>query len=256
MIIRLTGAHNAESAATRLTGIVVDGRVALDAGSLTRSLTVEELQGLRHVFLTHRHYDHIRDLPALAYATPLAGTLHVYGLADTLDALAAHLMNNVIYSAYQERIGQDGNPRAQFRTLEPDKAVTIGDLAVTPRAATHTAPALGFLVSNGERSLYYTGDTAPGFSTYLGTSPPDILICEVTYSNAGAEEASSNGHMTPALLHGEIERIVDESGWTPRVIVTHRNPAHDRQITNEIDALRTETGWDITLGAADMALTV
>ncbi len=256
MLARLTGAHNAESAATRLAGIVIDGRIALDAGSLTRSLTHEELQDLRHVFLTHRHYDHIRDLPALAYATPLAGTLHVYGLRDTLDALAAHLMNNVIYSAYQERTGEDGKPRVRFHLLEPDKSITVGDLAVTPRAATHTAPAVGFFVSNGERSLYYTGDTAPGFSTHLAASPPDILISEVTYSNAGAEDAARNGHMTPALLRAEVEGIVAESGWTPRVIVIHRNPAHDRQIAHEIDALCSETGWDVTLGAADMTLTV
>lgn len=256
MLARLTGVHNAESAATRLAGIVIDGRIALDAGSLTRSLTHEELQDLRHVFLTHRHYDHIRDLPALAYATPLAGTLHVYGLRDTLDALATHLMNNVIYSAYQERTGQDGNPRAQFHPLEPDKSVTVGDLAVTPRAATHTAPAVGFLVSDGERNLYYTGDTAPGFSTHLAASPPDILVSEVTYSNAGADDAARNGHMTPALLRAEVEGIVAESGWAPRVVVIHRNPAHDRQIANEIDALCSETGWDVTLGAADMTLTV
>ncbi len=256
MIIRLTGAHNAESAVTRLAGIVIDGLVALDAGSLTRSLTLEELQGLRHVFITHRHYDHIRDLPALAYATPLAGTLHVYGLTDALDALSAHLMNNVIYSAYQERTGQDGQLRARFHPLVPDESITVGDLTVTPYAAKHTAPALGFLVSSGERSIYYTGDTAGGFSTYLASSPPDILIAEVTYSNAGAEDASRNGHMTPALLHGEIASIVAESGWTPRVIVIHRNPDHDRQIAHEIDTLRTETGWDITLGAEDMTLTV
>ncbi len=256
MFVRLTGAHNAESAATRLAGIVIDGRVALDAGSLTRSLTLEELQGLRHVFLTHRHYDHIRDLPALAYATPLAGTLHVYGLRDTLDALSAHLMNNVIYSAYQERTDEDGNPRARFHPLEPDTSMTIGDLAVTAYTANHTAPALGFLVSGGERSLYYTGDTAPGFSAHLAASPPDILISEVTYANTGVEDASRNGHMTPALLHGEVARIVARSGWTPRVIVIHRNPAHDRQIAHEIDALSAETGWDITLGEADMTVTV
>ena len=256
MIIRLTGAHNAESAATRLAGIVIDGNVALDAGSLTRSLTLEELQGLRHVFLTHRHYDHIRDLPALAYATPLAGTMHAYGLTDTLDSLSAHLMNNVIYSAYQERTGEDGNPRARLHVLEPGKPVTIGDLVVTPYSATHTAPAVGFLVSSGDRSLYYTGDTAPGFSAHLATSPPGLLISEVTYSNAGAEDASRNGHMTPALLHGEITSIVAASEWTPRVIVVHRNPTHDRQIAKEIEALRAETGWDITLGTADMTLTV
>lgn len=256
MLARLTGAHNAESAATRLAGIVIDGRVALDAGSITRSLTIEELQGLRHVFLTHRHYDHIRDLPALTYATPLAGTLHVYGLPDTLDALSAHLMNNVIHSAYQERTGQDGNPRARFHPLEPDESVTIGNLVVTPCATTHTAPALGFLISNGERSLYYTGDTAPGFSARLAASPPDVLISEVTYSNAGAEDASRNGHMTPALLRGEIASIVAASAWTPRVIVVHRNPTHEQEITHEVDVLRAETGWDITLGAADMELTV
>lgn len=256
MIIRLTGAHNAESAATRLSGIVIDGRVALDAGSLTRSLTLAALQDLRHVFLTHRHYDHIRDLPALAYATPLAGTLHVYGLQDTLDALSAHLMNNVIYSAYQERTGQDGNPRARLHSLEPDAPITIGDLTVTPRAATHTAPAVGFCISDGERSFYYTGDTAPGFSTHLAANPPNLLIAEVTYANAGAEDAARNGHMTPGLLQGEVASIVAESGWKARVIVIHRNPDHDRQIAHEIDALRSETGWDITLGAADMTLTV
>ncbi len=256
MIIRLTGAHNAESVTTRLAGIVIDGRVALDAGSLTRSLTLEELQSIRHVFLTHRHYDHIRDLPALAYATPLAGTLHVYGLQDTLDALSAHLMNNVVYSAYQERTDEDGNPRAWFHPLEPDKSITVGDLTVTPYAANHTSPALGFHVSGGEKGLYYTGDTAPGFSAHLATSPPDVLISEVTYSNAGAENASRNGHMTPALLRGEIESIVAESVWTPRVIVVHRNPAHEQEIAREIDTLRAETGWDITLGAADMTLTV
>ncbi len=256
MIIRLTGAHNAESASTRLAGIVIDGRVALDAGSLTRSMTLEELQDLRHVFLTHRHYDHIRDLPALAYATPLAGTLHVYGLQDTLDALSAHLMNNVIYSAYQERMDQDGNPRARFHLLEPDTSIAVGDLSVTPRVTSHTAPAIGFLVSSGERSLYYTGDTAPGFSTHLAMSSPDILISEVTYANAGAEDAARNGHMTPALLRREIANIAAESRWKPRVIIVHRNPAHEQEIADEIDSLRSETGWDITLGTADMTLTV
>ena len=256
MIVHLTGVHNAESAATRLAGVVIDGRLALDAGSLTRSLSHEELHALRHVFLTHRHYDHIRDLPALAYATPSAGTLHVYGIPDTLDALAAHLMNNIIYSAYQTRTGEDGSPRAQFHPLEPGRSVAVDGLSVTPCTADHTAPAVGFFVSNGERSLYYTGDTAPGFAAPLAESPPDILISEVTYSNAGAADAERNGHMTPALLCGEIERIVAESGWTPRVVVVHRNPAHDQRIAREIETVCAETGWNIALGTADMTMTV
>ena len=256
MQIRLTGAHNAESADTRLAGVVIDGSIALDAGSLTRSLSIEELRALRHVFVTHRHYDHIRDLPALAYATPLAGTLHIYGLQDALDALAAHLMNNVVYSAYQERTAADGTPRAQFHPLELNAPIRVGDVTVTPHAAKHTAPAAGFLVSGTGASVYYTGDTGPGFSERLAAAPPNVLITEVTYSNAGADDATRNGHMTPAMLSSEIERIIAASEWIPRVVVVHRNPAHDDRISQEIDALRAETGWDIILGVADMEFNV
>ena len=256
MHIRLTGAHNAESASTRLAGIIVGGKIALDAGSLTRSLTADELRALRHVFVTHRHYDHIRDIPALAYGTSDAGTLHIYGLQDTLDALAAHLMNNVIYSAYQDRTDVDGNPRAQFHTLEPGCSAAVGGLVVTPMGANHTAPAVGFLVSDGVRTFYYTGDSGPGFSHHLIASPPDLLITEVTYSNEGAEAAARNGHMTPLLLRQEIERVRAVTSWTPRIVVVHRNPGHDEQISREIDAMIDETGWDITLGEADTTITL
>ena len=256
MQIRLTGAHNAESADTRLAGVVIDGRIALDAGSLTRSLSIEELRALRHVFVTHRHYDHIRDLPALAYATPLAGTLHIYGLRDALDTLAAHLMNNVVYSAYQERTAADGIPRAQFHPLELNAPIRVGDVTVTPHAAKHTAPAVGFLVSGNGTSVYYTGDTGPGFSERLASAPPDLLVAEVTYSNVGVDDAIRNGHMTPAMLRDEIERIVAASEWTPRIVVVHRNPAHEQQIAQEIASLIDDTGWDIFLGQADMAITI
>ncbi len=252
MRIRLTGAHNAESSDTRLSGIIIDGRIAFDAGSLTRSLSIGELRLVRHVFLTHCHYDHVRDVPALAYATPHAGTLHIYGLPDTLDTLAAHLLNNVIYSAYQDRTEADGSPRAQFHPLQPNVQVHIGDGTVTPYLANHTAPSVGFLMTEGGGSAYYTGDTGPGFAERMLATPPQILITEVTYSNAGADDATRNGHMTPAMLRREIERIVTASGWTPRIVVVHRNPDHDAQIARELDSLREDTHWDIVLGAADM----
>lgn len=256
MIVRLTGAHNAESAETRLSGLVINGRIALDAGSLTRSLSIDELGRVRHVFLTHRHYDHIRDLPALAYATPTAGTLYVYGLRDTLQALGEHLMNDVIYSAYQKRENPDGTPRVRFIEVEADQPVSVEDCLVTPRSVRHTLPALGFQVDSGTARIFYTGDTGPGFSESLLDSPPDLLITEVTYGNDGEAQAARNGHLTPALLRNEIEALVETSGWRPRIVVVHRNPAHDLDIASQIQALAAETGWDIAIGQADMVIEV
>ena len=256
MIVRLTGAHNAESAETRLSGLVINGRVALDAGSLTRSLSIDELRRVRHVFLTHRHYDHVRDLPALAYATPTAGTLYVYGLRDTLEALGEHLMNDVIYSAYQNRENADGTPRVRFIEVKADQPVSVEDCLVTPRAVSHTVPSLGFQVDSGGVRIFYTGDTGPGFSENFVDSPPDLLITEVTYENDGESQAARNGHLTPALLRNEIENLVETSGWRPRVVLVHRNPAHDTHIASQIKSLSDDTGWDIAIGQADMVIEV
>ena len=43
MEIRTLGAHSQETAATRLTAILVDGVLALDAGALTSTLTYGEI---------------------------------------------------------------------------------------------------------------------------------------------------------------------------------------------------------------------
>ena len=256
MIVRITGAHNAESATTRLAGLVINGSIGLDAGSLTRSLKMDELRRVRHVFLTHRHYDHIRDIPALAFATPNAGTLHVYGLPDTLQTLADHLMNDVVYAAYQNRNNDDGTPRAQFHEIEADQPISVADCIVTPRTVQHTAPAVGFQMDCDGARVFYTGDTGPGFSESLIDAPPDLLMTEVTYGSDAADQAERNGHMTPALLRNEIASLVRKTGWRPRIGVIHRNPAHDADIASQIRVLGADTGWEIFPGQADMVLEV
>ena len=62
MQLRVLGAHNMESRDTRMECHLIDGVLALDAGSLARALSFEEQRGVRAVLLTHRHFDHIKDL--------------------------------------------------------------------------------------------------------------------------------------------------------------------------------------------------
>ena len=65
MEIRVLGAHMLESRDTRHTCFLIDNVMALDAGSLASALTVSEQAKVAAVLLTHRHFDHIRDLPTL-----------------------------------------------------------------------------------------------------------------------------------------------------------------------------------------------
>ena len=42
--------------------ILVDGKLAIDAGGLTTALTLEEQERIDAMIITHRHFDHIKDL--------------------------------------------------------------------------------------------------------------------------------------------------------------------------------------------------
>ncbi len=51
------------SEAQFLVSFLIDDTVAIDAGSLGLLADLDRQRGVRHVFLTHEHVDHIASLP-------------------------------------------------------------------------------------------------------------------------------------------------------------------------------------------------
>jgi 3',5'-cyclic-nucleotide phosphodiesterase len=45
---------------------MIDNSVLLDAGAMTRGLSVDEQIAIDHIFVSHAHLDHVRDLGLLA----------------------------------------------------------------------------------------------------------------------------------------------------------------------------------------------
>ena len=89
MDIHILGAHNCESQKSRLISLLIDEVLAIDAGSLTSNLSFEAQQKLKAVLLTHQHYDHVRDIPALGMNFYLEkATINVYATQPVYDALS------------------------------------------------------------------------------------------------------------------------------------------------------------------------
>ena len=65
MKFRVLGSFGGDSPECRMTSFLVDDRVAIDAGAITRALSIEEQRALRHVVITHTHMDHTSALPFL-----------------------------------------------------------------------------------------------------------------------------------------------------------------------------------------------
>jgi ribonuclease BN (tRNA processing enzyme) len=245
--IRFLGAHNCESAATRLVSILVDDVLALDAGGLTSSLSLENQLSLKGVLLTHHHYDHMRDVPALGMNALFYETsVSIYGTQAVRDALASHWLNGTIYASFLEKPPE--NPRIKFTVVEPDKAFMIDGYEILPVPVTHSVPTTGYQVTSPEgKRLFYTGDTGPGLAGAWPQVSPHLLITEVTAPDRYTEFGRRMLHLTPGLLKEELLVFQKEKSYLPQVLLVHMNPRQEKEIEAEVEQLSGELDISITL---------
>ena len=202
MLIRFLGAHNAETLSARLAGILIDGVIALDAGSLCRSLTLEEQQRLQAVLLTHRHLDHVRDLPFLGMNNRTTGPKPVYASASTVHDVLTHLVNGALYPRFDQWPSPE-QPALAFFPVEPFDTLDIAGYQVKAVPVPHNAPNFGYQVTSPQRkSVFYTGDTGGDLEDVWPHIRPDLFICEVTFPNRMPIE----GHLTP---EGYLEEMAE-----------------------------------------------
>ena len=72
--IRVLGCHGSEQLVERdgkafqrrTCGFLVNGTVMIDAGTIGAALRLEEQKQIRHILLSHLHFDHVQGLPTLA----------------------------------------------------------------------------------------------------------------------------------------------------------------------------------------------
>jgi ribonuclease BN (tRNA processing enzyme) len=237
MKITFLGAHNFESRDSRCVCLLIDEVLAVDAGALTSSLTFDEQQNLKAVLLTHQHYDHIRDIPALAINFfTFDKTIDVYSTPSVRDALSDHLLNGVLYPAFMTKPAE--KPSVNFHLLEIGRSQSIAGYDVLPVPVRHAVPAVGVQITSPEdRSVFYTSDTGPGLADCWRQVSPDLLITEVTVLNERRDFAIESGHLTPDLLREELESFRNIKGYLPQVLLVHTNPQEEKQTMREIDAV-------------------
>lgn len=256
MEIKILGAHNLESANTRLVSILIDGVLAIDAGSLTSSLSFPEQQQVKAILLTHYHFDHIRDIATIGLNNYSWGTKKLFSIRAVLSALSAYIMNGVIYPDFTQMPSRE-RPSLELFALEPYKPETIEGYRVLAVPVNHVSPTVGYEVtSEGGKAMFYSGDTAPGLSSCWGHISPQLLIIETTLPDRFERFALESGHLTPGLLKEELAEFRRIKGYIPPVVVIHMMPEFDDEIRGEVNQVGQELETAITLGYEGMRLRV
>lgn len=254
MDITILGAHNTESENTGLICLLIDDMLAIDAGSLTSSLSFETQQKLKAILLTHQHYDHIRDIPAIAINYHLRGkSLLIYSTKFVYESLTAYLLNDEVYPNFLEKPPE--NPTIKFNILEPGETASILGYNVLPVRVNHSRFTVGYQITAADsKTMFYTSDTGPGLTEVWQQVSPQLLIIETTASNRYEDSALEAGHLTPSLLQKELQSLRDIQGSLPQVVLVHMNPLEEKKIATEISEVAQKLGASIQLGYEGMRL--
>jgi ribonuclease BN (tRNA processing enzyme) len=237
MELRILGCAGGEADGQRLTGLLVNGRVAIDAGCLTTALTIPEQIGIRQIFLTHSHLDHICTLPFYTKNVfgHTEGPVQIHALPDTLDALRRHLFNDELWPDFSV-IPSPDNPIIQYSEVIPEQTYETEGLRITPIRVNHLVPCVGYLVEDDHSAFLFTSDTAETDRVYdsaNGARDLRLFITEVSFPNDQEWLAHAAKHLTPAMLGLELKKLHRD---VP-VAIYHLTPGDAPRIQPEIQAL-------------------
>jgi ribonuclease BN (tRNA processing enzyme) len=237
--LRVLGCSGGELPHHRTTCFLVDGRLAIDAGALTASLSLPQLLRIDDVVLTHSHFDHIKDVPLLADL--LAGLrptpLQVHASTECARTLRRNVFNGKLWPDFT-RIPSAGSPVMQLRAFSTRRAFDAGALHFQPVPVRHPVESVGFVVSKGKSAFAISGDTGPttGFWRLVNATPGlKALLVELSFPSELQRLADLSGHLTPRTLASELAKL--DRGDLP-VLLYHLKPAYAVRLRREVAALR------------------
>ena len=219
----------------------------IDAGNIIASLE-ESAIAVEHIYLTHSHFDHIVDIPALLdlFYDKRTKALHIYALKETISALRDSLFNGSIFPDYtQIPLANNEGPSLIYHTIEYNTSYRVSDkVTLVPFATEHTVVSCGYIVKGHEKSIMITADTASlnVAKKALNDVPMiETLVTEVSFPSRLEERALVSGHMTPDLLLKELQGIERKQIC---ILVTHLKPDYYREIRDEINSQKFSQ-WNI-----------
>lgn len=199
------------SARQHLMSIIIDDRVAIDAGSLAFSCTDLQRRQVRDIILTHTHLDHIAGLPLFIddlFAT-LTEPIRVHATREVIEILERDIFNWAVYPKFSELMNKAGRV-VEYREFKQGNEFATQHLSVKSVAVNHKVGASGFVISDGKVSVGITGDTAETndiWATFNSLSNLKAVLVECAFPDEMGDLATVSNHLTPKKLERELEKF-------------------------------------------------
>jgi ribonuclease BN (tRNA processing enzyme) len=238
MRVKVLGGFGGESLECRMTCLLVNGSIALDAGSLSQVLTVQQQVAVHTIVLSHSHMDHTNSLPF--FIENVYGKserpIDIYASEATIYAIRKYLFNNATWPDFS-RLPNHLLPALRFHEFQSEQPLTIDDVTFTPVPVDHLVPTHGFLIEQDGAAVLWSSDTGPTHRLWeIANRTPNLkaLCIDTSFDNALQEIADVSLHLTPQTLALELEKLQRK---VP-ILIHHLKPPCIERIFQEVRRLR------------------
>ena len=237
----LPSTFDAQGVATleqRLTCFVIDDCVAVDAGSIAIALNNEQRSKVRDIIVTHPHMDHVASLPIFIddLYPSLKEPMRVYATEEVIGLLERDIFNWNLYPRFSD-LTNDYGPVMEYIPIPIGESFRVAHLNVVAVPVNHIVPTVGLVVSDGQKSVAFSSDTAETeeFWKILNEMKDlDALLIEASFPDRLAKLAHVSRHFTPASLGQELKKLT-HNGMD--IMAVHLKPSYRREIIEQLNAL-------------------
>ncbi len=237
MKIEVLGGYGGESLGCRMTCLLINDSIALDAGSLSQSLPIERQAGVESILLSHSHVDHTSSIPF--FIENVFGrrrqTIDIYTSSATEYAIRKYLFNNATWPDFT-RLPNHLLPAVKFHELHDETPFELDGVRFTPITVDHPVPTFGFLIQQDGKAVLWSSDTGPTLRLWqIANSTRNLqAVCiDTSFDNSLQEIADVSFHLTPRTLERELEKLEVK---VP-ILLHHLKPPYVESIRSEVKKL-------------------
>lgn len=220
-------------------GFLVNDTVLIDAGTVGNKLALAAQARIRHVLLSHLHFDHIKGLPTLADNLSEQGgpPIIVAAVQEVARGLREHIFNGHVYPDFFKIPAPEHSVLA-CEVLTTGTTYKMAGLECIPLSVNHTVPTCGFIVRDSSSAFLYSGDTSSTEDLWQRAKQIENLkaaFIECSYPNELEHLAHISKHLTPRLFAQEWQKLK-----RPDIAcyAYHLKPLFKAQIIRELTQLR------------------
>lgn len=234
MRIRVLGCSGGIGKGVATTSFVIDDDVLIDAGTGVFELTLEQMQHIRHIFITHSHLDHVAAIPLLAdtlFDDLVAEPIVVHAHQQTVDVLKKHIFNGAIWPDFTT-LPNKTDAVIKLDHMEIGASVEIDGRTVEMIAVNHVVPAVAYRVESNGHSFAFSGDTTSNDTFWAALNKHgglDLLFIESAFANKDRDLARRAYHYCPQLLAEDLTKLKHR----PTIGISHLKPGDEVLIMQE-----------------------